>query len=92
MFVNVFGEVYDKNPNLVEVKLTEEDAAEIKKVLLLMSDHSKFSDEEELYIIAPILQKLDKQPVELLRAEIAFLLKVILAEDIKLILKDSLKD
>ena len=28
MFVNVFGEVYDKNPNLVEVKLTEEDAAE----------------------------------------------------------------
>lgn len=73
MFVNIFGKVYSKNPNLVELDLTKKEVSKLKRALKTLIKHKSFTDDEEKYLVLPIINKLSNTSIELLKSELKFL-------------------
>lgn len=72
-FTNIFGEVLDKNPNLVELNFTAEQKDFICQELL----KSPYTEDEKMYLAEPVYRKLESDCKELLRAEINFIKSVL---------------
>lgn len=72
-FTNIFGEVLDKNPNLVELSFTPEQKDFICQEIL----KSPYTEDEKKYLTEPVYRKLESDCKELLKAEINFIKSVL---------------
>lgn len=71
-FTNIFGQTFDRNPNLRDINFTVTETT----LILNKLKSTSFTADEQMYLVGPIESKLKLQVSEFLLAELKFIREI----------------